>query len=1367
MRRWLILAAVCVPCMGVAQDDDRSYLTGLLEDSFSDGARQVVITGFQGALSSRASLTQMTIADADGVWLTLRDVALDWNRSALLAGQVQINALTAGEIVLDRLPVTGTGGPSPEATGFFLPELPVSVDIGEITAERIVLGDAVLGEPVVATLTASLSLSGGEGSAQVLLQRTDGRTEGQLQLNAAYANATGQLSINLAAVEGADGVAVRLLDVPGAPSAELTIEGAGPITDFTADVDLKTDEVSRLSGQVQLTGDGAGQNGFAADLKGDLAPLFLPQYAEFFGPEVSLTATGTRSSVGRLDLSEFNLSARALSVAGSLLLSADGLPEQFALQARLGLDGEPLLLPMSGAETRVVGAEIGLRFDSRNSDGWDGEAILTGLDRSGFKAERVELTGSGRIARPAAGPLVSASLRYAATGLAPDDPGVAAALGTELSGLLLAEWQSGSGVVRVSDLQINGQDYAAQIAGSIAGLEQAFALSGRVDAQMTDLSRLALLAGEPLAGRGDITLSGTGSPLSGAFDVQVTVAGTDLQTGVAELDGLLAGSSTIEAAVRRDETGTELVSSRLVATSLVVSAQGRLGSDDSDLTAEVNFSDLGVLGDAYAGALQGTARLTGAIEAAAVTLTATAQNLSVGQAQADALLTGVTGLTLQVQRAEAGLRIGQLTLRNPQLALTAAGTVAAEGSDITADLTVNDLSDLGNFGGSLTGKARFTGTADQGVVLLNATGEGLAVGQPQADRLLAGTSTVVARVRLADGAAVLEQADIRTPQVSVSATGTLAAAGSDVTAKVALTNLAAVGGGYAGALDGTARFIGTAQTGRLTINATGNGLAIGQRQADALLRGQSVLSADLLIENGSVAVERAELVNPQLSVQATGQLADTARTLDLNARLGNLALILPAFPGVLSVTGTAVQDAGGYDLNLQANGPGQIEASVNGRISPDFRTADLDIQGTAQAALANAFIEPRAVSGLLRFDLGLDGPLRVSSLSGPVSLSGGRVADPALNFALENVQAQATLGGGRVQVSSTAAVSSGGGLQVDGSVGLAAPFDADLAVAVQRVTLRDPDLYQTTANGAVTISGPLAGGAIIAGRVALAETELRIPSTGMVGAGDLPGLVHVDEPADVRQTRVRAGLIETRRGGRAGGGAFGLDLEISAPNQVFIRGRGLDAELGGQLTLSGTTAAIVPFGSFSLIRGRLDILGKRLELSEALLQLEGALVPFIRVVASTENDGIISSVEIEGPATAPVVSFTSQPDLPEEEVLAQLLFGQTLQNLSAFQAVQLAGAVATLAGRSGQGLVSRIRQDVGLDNLDIRTDANGAASLTAGKYLTENIYTEVTVDQEGKSQINLNLDISSSITVRGRAESDGTTGIGVFLEKDY
>ena len=91
------------------------------------------------------------------------------------------------------------------------------------------------------------------------------------------------------------------------------IAGAGPLAGFAAGIGLQTDGVSRLAGQVQLTGQDDGGLGFTADLGGDLAPVFLPQYAEFFGPSVTLSAQGRRWTDGRMELSQLAVKAHPLA----------------------------------------------------------------------------------------------------------------------------------------------------------------------------------------------------------------------------------------------------------------------------------------------------------------------------------------------------------------------------------------------------------------------------------------------------------------------------------------------------------------------------------------------------------------------------------------------------------------------------------------------------------------------------------------------------------------------------------------------------------------------------------------------------------------------------------------------------------------------------------------------------------------------------------------------------------------------------------------------------------------------------------------------------------------------------------------------
>jgi translocation and assembly module TamB len=249
----------------------------------------------------------------------------------------------------------------------------------------------------------------------------------------------------------------------------------------------------------------------------------------------------------------------------------------------------------------------------------------------------------------------------------------------------------------------------------------------------------------------------------------------------------------------------------------------------------------------------------------------------------------------------------------------------------------------------------------------------------------------------------------------------------------------------------------------------------------------------------------------------------------------------------------------------------------------------------------------------------------------------------------------------------------------------------------------------------------------------------------------------------------RAGLTGTTATTSGGGGpAYGLDITINAPARLFVRGRGLDAELGGKLTLQGTTQQIIPAGQFNLIRGRLDILQQRFALTDGAITMQGDFIPKIRFVATTESlNGTTVNVIVEGPASAPEVSFTSAPELPQDEVLSQLLFGRDMSSISAFQAVQLAAAVGTLTGRSGGGLIDKIRQGSGLDDLDVTTDDAGNAALSAGKYLSDNVYTDVTVSSQGDTQINLNLDLGGNFTAKGGFGTTGDTSVGVFFEKDY
>ena len=1260
MKRLLLclaaLFALALAAGAIAQtaEEDRGYLQAFLEDNLSGAGRQVRITGFEGALSSRATIDELTVADNTGVWITLRKITLDWNRSALLRGNLDITELSAEEIELPRAPQMGGGDvPSPEASGFALPDLPVSLKIGTLKVGKVALGEALFGAAAVISLQGSAELDGGAGKATLAIKRIDG-TEGALTLAGTYANATRFLDLALELSEPENGIAANLIGLPGTPSVDLAIKGAGPLDDFAADITLATDETPRLTGKVTLKGGpsetedgGPDFRAFSADLGGDIAPLFLPEYRAFFGPDIRLKLTGARHEDGRLNLDNLVLTTDALRLAGKLELGADYWPAAFALTGQIAdQSGAPVLLPLPGAETRIAGARLKLEYDHAVGDSWRAEVAVQALERDEVSISQLRLTGSGSLQQgdgSAIGQL-RGNATYAALAIAPSDPALAAAIGPRLTGGMQFAWTEGAPLL-LSDLVVSGEDYGLSGRVTLKGLSDQLNLSAEGELTLTakDLSRFAALSGLAVEGGAVLAAEGEIFPLSGIFFATAKGTGSELRIGQPRIDPLLNGESRLDLEVRRNEAGTTIERFDIANDHLGASITGTLSSERSALTLDARITD--------------TARISGGLSGAA----------------------------------------------------TLAGTLRQTGADWAVDLQASG-----------PGSARAT---TEGVVVTLAKGE-------------------IARISGRVDAA----AETLAPYSELAGRRLSGAAQASVEGWLDPRN-----GAFEAALDANAQSLG-----------------FGVQIAEPLLRGNAALTGTLKRgPGGVVTADRVELVTPQGRALITGTVSEDRTVLDFDASLRDLGLIAPGVSGPATAEGSAELVGENWQVDLRGTGPGGTTAQVTGQVAGDARRADLALTGTAPLELVNSYISPNQVAGQATYDLRLDGPLVLASLSGQIRTVDGRLIVPEQQIRVAPITATLSLAGGRANVEARGAVSSGGQLSVDGSVLLAAPFNADLGVELGAVGLSDGAIYDTTVSGRITMRGPLRSGAQIAADLTLGQTELRITEAGPAIPEVLDDLKHVNEPAAVRRTRARAGLLE--QGGEGGGGGrsiYPIDILVRAPSRIFVRGRGLDAELGGELRLGGTTRDVVPRGQFDLIRGRLEILGKRLTLSEGYARLQGGFDPYLYLVATARTTDVEIRIVLEGLASAPEITFESNPGLPEDEIVARLLFGRDLTEISPLQAVQLAAAVQTLTG-GGTGLLDKLRRNFGLDDLDIRTGEDGQTEATVGKYITDNIYTDLTVGSDGESEVNLNIQISPSVTGRGSVSSDGNTSLGIFFERDY
>ena len=228
-----------------------------------------------------------------------------------------------------------------------------------------------------------------------------------------------------------------------------------------------------------------------------------------------------------------------------------------------------------------------------------------------------------------------------------------------------------------------------------------------------------------------------------------------------------------------------------------------------------------------------------------------------------------------------------------------------------------------------------------------------------------------------------------------------------------------------------------------------------------------------------------------------------------------------------------------------------------------------------------------------------------------------------------------------------------------------------------------------------------------------------------------------------------------------------LDVTVNAPRRIFVRGRGLDAELGGSVRLTGPVTDIQPVGGFQMIRGRLSILGQRITFDEGTVTLVGDLDPFLNFVARSPGQDITVFITVSGRVSDLKVEFSSQPELPQDEVLARLIFNRGINELSPIQIAQLAAAAAELAGGGNTSLLGNLRAATGLDDLDVVTDSEGNAAVRAGRYISDNVYLGVEAGAGGSTKGTINLDVTDNLKARGSVGSDGDTGLGIFYEKDY
>ena len=226
-----------------------------------------------------------------------------------------------------------------------------------------------------------------------------------------------------------------------------------------------------------------------------------------------------------------------------------------------------------------------------------------------------------------------------------------------------------------------------------------------------------------------------------------------------------------------------------------------------------------------------------------------------------------------------------------------------------------------------------------------------------------------------------------------------------------------------------------------------------------------------------------------------------------------------------------------------------------------------------------------------------------------------------------------------------------------------------------------------------------------------------------------------------------------------------------------MRGRGLNAEFGGQLKVTGTADRPSVTGRFSMLKGTLDLLAKTFTFKRGNLDFDGVwpVDPRLDLLAEASANEVTAQVQISGTANQPKLELTSPQGLPQDEVLARVLFGKSVGSLGAVEAVQLAQSAATLAGiGGGTGVLDKVRRTLGVDRLEFSGGEDGkGGSVEAGRYVSDRVYVGVeqgvgsggTSQSRAKVEVDLTKNLKAEAGVGTGASAD--TRLGLKFEWDY
>jgi autotransporter translocation and assembly factor TamB len=233
-----------------------------------------------------------------------------------------------------------------------------------------------------------------------------------------------------------------------------------------------------------------------------------------------------------------------------------------------------------------------------------------------------------------------------------------------------------------------------------------------------------------------------------------------------------------------------------------------------------------------------------------------------------------------------------------------------------------------------------------------------------------------------------------------------------------------------------------------------------------------------------------------------------------------------------------------------------------------------------------------------------------------------------------------------------------------------------------------------------------------------------------------------------------------------------LDVRVVIPGGLWIRGEGLDVELGGELFVR-TEQILLISGDLKALRGEYRLLGRVFEVEQGTVQFYGEdeLNPALDLSLTTRVEGILFRVSLFGTVQEPELVLSSEPSLAEGDILSYLVLGRSVDDLDQNQVGLLKSRATDIAAVFGTTqLEGELERRLGFDMVSIREGSGReqGSALVLGKYLSPRILLKY--EQELGTESNFLFNLEYLLTKAVRLETlagEEQSGIEVTWQRDY